>query len=226
MIDELKASSYNAPFDASCTNQSQATYPNIGHLDVVLMVKLRKGLVKADLGHRLPYQSLAFFMGLGHARVENDYTADQIRVKLIDSLDIIEMESKATYITPSAPLSEEGGEGGSVDEGILITTLRQVLVDIRNLSRDTGVALCEQHEGTTTHASLEDLMIKIANCVDKSSLEIYEAQVLALQAEQMAVSNTHKVEKALDDVVDLLQSSGSAMIGTGQNMMRGRKMRK
>jgi len=62
------------------------------------------------------------------------------------------MGSGTAYIAPSAPLSEEAG---SVDEGMLITALRQALVEIRNLIRDTGVALREQHGEITGHASLE-----------------------------------------------------------------------
>lgn len=56
-----------------------------------------------------------------------------------------------------------------------------------------ATAIREQHGGVTYHASINDLMIKIGNCVDKTALRCLEEQVFAIHAEQLATANSNGV---------------------------------
>jgi len=74
-----------------------------------------------------------------------------------------------------------------------LSGLRVALQDIVALLKDQATALREQHGGLTTHTSIEDIMNKIGDCVDKTALKSLMEQVFAIHAEQLATSNSNGV---------------------------------
>ncbi|TAQ84708.1 hypothetical protein B7494_g6969 [Chlorociboria aeruginascens] len=66
--------------------------------------------------------------------------------------------------------------------------------------------LREQHGGVQNHCTIEELMIKIGNCVDKTALKLLEEQVFGIHAEQLATANSNGV-KYLEECIDLIERS-------------------
>jgi hypothetical protein len=82
---------------------------------------------------------------------------------------------------------------GPTDLTPLLSGLRVALNEIVDYFKAQATALREQHGGVTNHASVNDLMIKIGNCVDKTALKGLEEQIFAIHAEQLATANSNGV---------------------------------
>lgn len=53
------------------------------------------------------------------------------------------------------------------------------------------------------HESLDDLMVKAGNCVDKTALRVLNEQVFAIRVGQMAATNTD-VMKSINDLITIV----------------------
>jgi hypothetical protein len=82
---------------------------------------------------------------------------------------------------------------GTTDLTPLLSGLRVALNEIVEFFKAQATALREQHGGINKHASINDLMIKIGNCVDKTALKALEEQMFAIHAEQLATANSNGV---------------------------------
>lgn len=75
------------------------------------------------------------------------------------------------------------------------------------------VELREQHGGIQDHSSLEDLMTKIGNCVDKTALMALREQFFATHAKQLTTSNCHGAG-FIRELVDAIDSFVAATPGS------------
>jgi hypothetical protein len=93
----------------------------------------------------------------------------------------IKIVNKTRYIPSVSTVSEELDK--PQDLVPLISSLRQALCEIKDFLSAQATELQEQHGGVQGHLSIEDLMVKIGNCVDKIALMALEEQVFAIHAE-------------------------------------------
>jgi hypothetical protein len=159
------------------------------------------------LGDRLPYQSLALFLEWAHDRIAADWTKDQIAEAVERILHDIGIVSKARSVSTLSTASNK-----DVDMKPFVAAVRQSLCEIRDFLVRQGKEIREQHGGVQTHASIDDLMIKIGECVDKSALVALEAQVFAIHGEQIATANSRGA-----DYIDELVCHIGGVLGQGQD---------
>jgi hypothetical protein len=103
----------------------------------------------------------------------------------------IEIANEIQAITSTRTVSKVSDE--PTDLTPLLSGLRVALIEIVKYFKDQATALRVQHGGVTNHSSIDDLMIKIGNCIDKTALKALEEQVFAIHAEQLATANSNGV---------------------------------
>ena len=160
-------------------------------LDTTLVVKLHTALRRTGLGGRLPYQSLIAFLHFGSARTEGFVSPDNLDEIVEVVIDDIEMLNEINNIETTRTVSKL--TNGLADLTAFLSGLKVALEEIVNLFKAQAIALREQHGGVTKHASIEDLMNKIGNCVDKTALKVLNEQVFAIHAEQLATANSNGI---------------------------------
>lgn len=99
----------------------------------------------------------------------------------------------------------ESGEilANLTDPTPLLSGLRVTLSEIVEFFKAQANELREQHGGVQKHGTIEELMIKIGNCVDRTALKLLEEQVFAIHAEQLATANSNGV-KYLEECISLI----------------------
>lgn len=165
---------------------SQLSYPNICPLDADLIVNLHAAVHIGEMGDDLPYQSLALFLEWAHDRASAGWEMDRLEQVVRQILHDIKIVNKTRCIPSVSTVSEEPDEQDLVP---FITSLRQALCEVKDFLLAQAKELREQHGGVQKHLSIEDLMVKIGNCVDKTALMALEEQVFAIHAEQLATGN-------------------------------------
>ncbi|KAF2799650.1 hypothetical protein K505DRAFT_230468 [Melanomma pulvis-pyrius CBS 109.77] len=166
----------------------KVSYPNICSLDADLIVKLHAAIRKVDIGHDLPYQSLTLFLELAHDRSTARWEVERLELVVLKILHDIKIVNKIPFVYPVSTVSEEQDKSQALVP--FITSVRQALCEIKDFLSAQATALRDQHGGVQRHLSIEDLMVKIGNCVDKTALMALEEQVFAIHAEQLATGNS------------------------------------
>lgn len=101
----------------------------------------------------------------------------------------IEIANEIANITTDRTTSKL--EDGLADLTPLLSGLSVALKEIVEYFKAQTKALREQHGGVTKHLSIDELMSKIRNCVDRTALKALEEQVFAIHAEQLATANSN-----------------------------------
>ena len=151
---------------------------------------LHAALRRSGIGGDLPYQNLALFLRLSHDRAP---TTSGLSAREIDALvktvvhDIQIVNELDTYRTA---FEIPDNEKSLIP---LLSGLRVALGEIASFLKDQATALREQHGGINTHASIDDIMNKIGDCVDRTALKSFMEQIFAIHAEQLATGNGNGV---------------------------------
>ena len=103
----------------------------------------------------------------------------------------IEIASEVQEITTTRTLSKIDKDPADLTP--LISGLRVTVMEIVEYFKAQTTELREQHGGVHRHESIEELMIKIGNVVDKTALKALEEQVFAIHAKQLASTNSNGI---------------------------------
>jgi hypothetical protein len=171
-------------------------------LDPKLVLELHAALRRTSLGGKLPYQNFVLFLRWGHDRAAVGWTDKRLDAVVQAIIHDIEITDEVQNITTTRTVSKVANE--TDDLAPFLPALQLALEEIVEYFQAQTKALREQHGGVTKHASIEDLMIKIGNCVDKTALKALEEQVFAIHAEQLATANSHGV-KAIEKCIGLIK---------------------
>jgi hypothetical protein len=154
-------------------------------------------LRRCGIGGDVPYQNLVLFIRLSHDRAltlpaQDVDNLDKAMDDLVKSVvhDIRIMNEVETYRTVRTASEISNDEKSLVP---FVAGLRVALVDIVNFLKDQATGLREQHGGVTSHDSIESIMAKIGDCVDKVALKGLMEQVFAIHAEQLSTGNGNGV---------------------------------
>ena len=169
----------------------QVIYPTMPTLNPALVLELHAALCRTGLGGKLPYQSFAAFLRWGHDRATAGWASEKLDAVVRGVIHDIGIANEIQEITTTRTVSNI--IDGPTDLAPLLSGLRVALNEIVHYFKAQATALREQHGGVTNHASIEDLMIKIGNCVDKTALKGLEEQMFAIHAEQLATANSNGV---------------------------------
>ncbi len=160
-------------------------------LNPKLVLELHAALCRTGLGGKLPYKSFVLFLRWGHDRAAAGWGTERLDTVVQAIIHDIGIANEIQNITTTRTVSKLAD--GTSDLTPFLSGLRVALNEIIEYFQAQKIALREQHGGVTKHASIEDLMIKIGNCVDKTALKALEEQVFAIHAEQLATANGNGV---------------------------------
>ena len=162
-----------------------------------MLINLHEALREDSLGGRLPYQNLAFFLELCHKNIDSSWQGPVLKEALGQMLDTIAIHNKYNDTSTSSNL-----ELGLpfTDFAPFASACRLALLAVVESLEKQARQSREQYGGIRAHEPLEELMIKIGNCVDKTSLKIMIEQVFAIHAEQFSASNCQGA-KRLNEII-------------------------
>lgn len=161
------------------------------------------------LGNNLPISGFGFFMECMHKRMygqDNDgggeYNEQTVAFEIYRALDDTEtyMHHANSSWTPS---NVDLGDGGKVKAGdlfVFLTSMRKVLHKVIRFSDESMEDVAKQHGGILKTTSFKDLMTKVGESVDKSSLQARFEQICALHAAAYAQNNVNSA-KILQDML-------------------------
>jgi hypothetical protein len=173
-------------------------------LDPKLVQELHAALRRTGLGGKLPYQSLIAFLRWGHDRTVAGWDPERVDTVVEAIIHDIGIANEVQGITTTRTVSKVANE--ITDFTPLLSGLRVALNEIIEYFKAQLIALREQHGGVNKHMSIEDLMTKIGNCVDKTALKALEEQVFAIHAEQLATANSNGV-KYIEKCISLIDQA-------------------
>jgi len=178
-------------------------------LNQELVMQLHAALCRTGLGGSLPYQSFPAFLRWGHDRAAAGWAPDKLDTVVRGIIHDVEIASEVQAIISTRTVSKISD--GPTDLTPLLSGLRVALIEIVEYLKAQATALREQHGGVTKHASIEDLMTKIGNCVDVTALKCLEEQVFAIHAEQLATANNNGASYILK-CIDLIDEALAASL--------------
>ncbi|MCJ1435723.1 hypothetical protein MMC27_005098 [Xylographa pallens] len=186
------------------TSTVMAIYPTMPKLDPQLVLELHAALRRTGLGGKLPYKSFIAFLRWSHDRAAAGWDPQRLDAVVEAIIHDIEIADEVQEITTDRTVSKL--TNGPSDLTPLLSGVRVALNEIVEYFRAQSKALREQHGGLAKHASIEELMIKIGNCVDKTALKALEEQVFAIHAEQLATANSNGA-KYIQRCIDLIDQA-------------------
>jgi hypothetical protein len=169
-----------------------------------LVLELHAALCRTGLGGKLPYKSFVAFLRWGHDRATAGWAPKRMNDVVKAIVHDIEIANEIQEIATTRTVSKLANE--TADLTPLLSGLRVALNEIVEYFKAQATALREQHGGVDKHGSIEDLMIKIGNCVDKTALKALEEQVFAIHAEQLATANSNGV-KYIEECIGLIDQA-------------------
>ncbi|KAG9188280.1 hypothetical protein G6011_02203 [Alternaria panax] len=147
----------------------KASYPNICELDINLVMEIHSALHEhSDDPIFLIRASTRFVEVVG--RILHD----------------IAIFNKTKYISSTWTVSTQN-ESHMVP---FVSALRESLCELKGFFTRHAKELREQHGGIQNYKSLDELMIKIGNTVDKTALVALSSHVFAIHGEQLATANS------------------------------------
>jgi len=173
-------------------------------LDTALILELHAALRRTGLGGKLPYQSLVAFIRLGHDRAAAGWASERLNEVVRGIIHDIEIFNDINNIATNRTVSKL--TDGPVDSTAFLLGLKVALEEIVIYFNAQAKALREQHGGVIRHVSIEELMIKIGNCVDKTALKVLHEQVFAIHAEQLATANSNGV-RYIEECISLIDQA-------------------
>lgn len=169
----------------------------------------RKSTDDQPLGNRLTISGFGFFMELMHKEMRGqdnngagEYSAPTVDFEINEALDNTEIymhHSRGSW-TPSDFVPHDGGKVNVEDLFQVLTSMRDVLRKVIRFSEASMEDVAKQHGGMLKSTSLKDLMIKVGDSVDRSSLQVQFEQVCALHAAAYAQNKVNSA-KTLRDLV-------------------------
>lgn len=175
----------------------------------LLIVELHAALRRKNIGGKLPYGSLVAFLRWGHDRAVVGWAPERIDSVVETILHDIEISEEIQKIVSTKTASKM--TDGPVDFRPFVSGMRVVLIELKEYLKAQAKAMRDQHGGVMKHDSIDNIMVKVGNCIDKTSLKLLEEQVFAIHAEQMATSNAggiDYVEKCIKLIDEALAVSG------------------
>jgi hypothetical protein len=130
------------------------------------------------------------FLRLGHDRAVAGWAAKRMDGVVKAIIHDIELFNEVNDIVGTSRTVSRIRDD-PVDHGPFLEGLKVALKEIVDYFNAQSKAIREQHGGVTKHSSIEDLMGKIGNCVDKTALKVLHEQIFAIHAEQLATANTN-----------------------------------
>ncbi|KKY29422.1 hypothetical protein UCDDA912_g10654 [Diaporthe ampelina] len=191
-------------------HEIKSNYPHMNP-DVMLIkmihAQLRKPHQKSTdgqpLGNRLTVSGFGFFMELMHKEMlhqDNDgageYSEPNVDFQINEALDKTEIfmhHSKCSW-TPSNLVPQDGGEIEVEDLFHVLTSMRDVVRAVIRFSEASMEDVAKQHGGMLKSTSLKDLMIKVADSVDRASLQARFEQICALHAAAYAQNKVNSAK--------------------------------
>lgn len=179
--------------------------------DVMLIKMIHAQLRKPDqkstdgqaLGNRLTISGFGFFMELMHKEMlhqddngAGEYSEPRVTFQINEALDKTEIfmhHSKCSW-TPSNVIPQNGGEIEVEDLFHVLTSMREVIRDVNRFSEASMEDVAKQHGGLLKSTSLKELMIKVADSVDRASLQARFEQVCALHAAAYAQNKVNSAK--------------------------------
>jgi hypothetical protein len=156
-------------------------------LEPTLIVELHASLRRTNLGDTLPYRDLVAFLTFGHKRAAAGWAQDRLDDVVKSTVHDIDILNEFQPLTTSKTLSKL--VDGKADLTTFLSGLRVLVGELIQYMKAQHQAIREQHGPIGTHESIEDLMMKIGNCVDKTALQMLVKQVLAIHAAQLTTEN-------------------------------------
>lgn len=192
--------------DICLTVTSQFNYPQIDP-DVMLIKMIHVQLCKLPgdsanvscLGERLQIGGFGFFMQLMHKKMsvldkdsagEYDETALTFHINdALEATDIHLQHSPGSSWTPSKKDPKAGGKITVRGLASVLTDVCNVLKKVDRFSEESMEEIANLHGGVLKSASFKGLMSKVADSVDKSSLQVVFEQTSALHSALCAQNN-------------------------------------
>jgi hypothetical protein len=136
-------------------------------------------LCKNDLGENLPYASLAVFLEFTHDRANTKMGSHMMTEVVRGVLRDIALVSKFPSARRRAP---SGDNDQGADWKMLVSAARATMQTTQSYLTRAATDIREQHGGITAHDSIDALMRKVGNTVDRTALMALIEQVAAINA--------------------------------------------
>ncbi|EAT82057.2 hypothetical protein SNOG_10663 [Parastagonospora nodorum SN15] len=188
--------------DASkLVEEAKIMYPSLRPLDPDLVMSLHTALRNSGKAMKLPYGSLGLFLEFGHDRAKAGWAMEILEPVVVQILHDIELFNRV-HTGPSL-WTPSNVTAASANLTPFVSSLRSALSEIKDFLLAQAVGLREQHGGVQQHQSLDDLMAKIGNCVDKEALMALHEQFFAIHGEQLATANS-KGADYINELIDFI----------------------
>ncbi|EPE35498.1 hypothetical protein GLAREA_11197 [Glarea lozoyensis ATCC 20868] len=164
---------------------SKAAFPGLPEFEPVVVMTLHRALKRTSLGATLPFRRLIPFLRFGHERLTADMGQEVVDAVVRDILRIVEIAYEVESVSWTA--SNRTTEDGVVRQ--LLESISFSLMEIVAYFDRENQSLREQYGGVTQHMSLKELMRKIGECGDATSMQVLQGHIFALAAEQLVTRN-------------------------------------
>jgi hypothetical protein len=155
-------------------------YPTLCPLDVNLVLALHDCLRKNDIGENLPYASLAVFLEFTHDRANTKMGSHMMTEVVRGVLRDIALAN--TLLSP--PRRTPSGDNDQEANWKMLVSAARATLQTTQYYLTRAADIREQHGGITAHDSIDALMRKVGNTVDKTVLMALVERVAAINAQQ------------------------------------------
>jgi hypothetical protein len=133
-----------------------------------MLQRVHRILVENELGAKLPYDGLAFFLECCRERIGSIERNDEVAALEVNmALIVVKLYNKRRGVRTT---SEE--HAVSIDDfALALSSVKDVIDQIDKHIHDSAAALMVQHGGILKHSSIKDLMSKFGNAVDVATAQ-------------------------------------------------------
>jgi hypothetical protein len=144
-----------------------------------------------DLRARLHYQSLGFFLQVCQKLIGAEWHSGVMRPEIEKALDIVELHNEHNSVWTSP---EDADNTDDADSKQVLSAVQQMVSQVARHIRESATSLTKEHGALLKHASVEDLMKKLAISVDVDTARVYWEQVCVLHTTQLALARREDAE--------------------------------
>ena len=175
------------------------------------MVKLIHGTLRdnEDLGKRLEYQHLGFFLDMCGTLIQGtDWNVQTVKPFILKAFDAVRTHAKYHYYTRQKVAdSSEGDPQVNLDQvGRLMDCARDGLIKTADRMDNESQALVDEHGGLVKHSSVESTMASLAKAVDIDTAQFHWHQLASLLATQLGLARSEPI-KTLRELAELLRQA-------------------
>ena len=184
-------------FNVAGLNESEANYnqiavPAMPDLAIDLVQAVHNILKEGDLGPRLPYKELGYFLGICNNNIPSlDIGQTVVEQEVERALQIVhlhDMHTTGRATSSVGPLTHDKYR-------LVLGCIKDAIDQLAKFTRDSSRKVAEQHGGVLKQPGIRELMNKVGSTVDVVHLQSLFEQIAGLHAVQHAAGNGEIAEQ-------------------------------